>query len=202
MKHPLASCLFLVVAMASIHAEPLGEIDLTPPPGWKSVQPFSPLLADSPLVTLKFVPDDERRAAFIVTLLPADRDYLDFAVTDLDSLSKLTVMAAQPFLDSESPRPVPSALPVVEGLAASLTIPCAPAAATSAAESHRMATTACLLLDAKHVVHVLIYHNGVEAPEYLQAIKAMRSMRVREGGSTRPSGDMAPLATMANATRR
>lgn len=193
MKTPIVS-VFGLLAVAAIHAADLGsDVNVMPPPGWKSVQPFSPLLAPSPYATLKYVPADGRHAAVTITLVPAD--VLGFAVRDFPSLSKFTLIAAQPFLpaDEPAPRVVEHGLPA--GLATWVTAICpAPPQAAPGPETYRMATTASLLLDSNHLVHFTILHDGDNVSEFRQAVDMIRTVHLREVPATAMGGpDSGPL---------
>jgi hypothetical protein len=190
MKRLLAG-LLLLGSLATTRSELLGRnLDLTPPPGWKRVAPFSPLLAESPYATLKYVTADGRRASIVVTLLPVD--LLGFAVNDAASLIEFTLIAAEPFL----PASTPIAFPVRKGFAFSVTAP------ALAPNSHRMTTTACLLLDSKHLVHVAISHDDTEQPEFQQAMQALRSMRLRTDHADLAAPATLPLTELAADSRQ
>lgn len=182
---PLLLSLLALLPLAGGRAALLGaDVNLTPPPKWKSVEPFSPLLEPSPYATLKFVPADGGHAALIITLLPAD--VLGFAVHDCSTLAQFTLVAAQPYFPSDAPPPrlIEQGLP--SGLAACITVtmPSEPGSATNSADAFRMATTATLLLDSKHLVHFAILHDAEDAPEFRQAVETIRTVRLRDAQTT------------------
>ena len=179
MKRVLLS-LLVFSAFTWARADNLGaDVGVMPPSGWKSVEPFPPLLAPSPFATLKYVPADARHAAIIITLMPAD--VLGFSVRDFASLNQFTLIAAQPYLPAGAPAPrvIEHSLPAGLANCVTVTCPLKPAAAPGPAP-YRMATTASLLLDANHLVHFTILHDEENVPEFRQAVEVIRTVHLRE----------------------
>jgi hypothetical protein len=175
-KRFLISCLLLLCPLANGRSDLLGQsITLTPPADWESVRPFPASLAESPYPTLKYLPKDGRPVEIIITLLPAD--VVGFPVTDPVSLRKVCLIAAEPYLDPAAPLPACVELALPEGLGVRITAPCPPAPGRVAGREHTQATIANLLVGSRYLVHVAIFHDGDEAPEYGQALQTLFSMR-------------------------
>jgi hypothetical protein len=173
MKHEL---LFVLVALGLFtrgQSETLGhEIDLTPPAGWQRARPFPSSLAESPYPTLKYLPCDGRNAEIIITLLPPDA--AGFRVSDPKSLKRFSLLAAGPYLGEAAPSHV-AEFTLRDGLAIAVTAP----VSAAAPEPRRLATVAGLFIASKHLVHVAIIHEADMAPEFLQALETMLSVRFR-----------------------
>jgi hypothetical protein len=176
-----------------------GEISLSPPPGWKSVTPFQPLLSPSPHATLKYIPTDGRHALLVITLLPPD--VLGFEVKDRISLERFNRIAAEPFLSGRIAPPQPVELELPDCLATCLTTDYSGPGLPATPEPYRLATTASLLVGRNHLVHVAIFHDGRDAPEYRQALQALQSLRHRGNEVARTKQHSVTLAQASDSGR-
>lgn len=174
MKRLLTSCLLALGALANGRCDVLGDvISLTPPAGWERVQPHPACLDESPFPTLKYLLHDGQQAEIVITLLPAN--IVGFPVTDAESLTKFSLIAAQPYLPASAPQPRVAEFTLPDGLAIAITIP-RPAVAPAEAREH-IATVTGLLIGSKQLVHVAILHEPGKTPEFLQALQTMFSIR-------------------------
>ena len=175
----LLTLLLALFALAQVHAANLGEdLEITPVPGWKSVDPYQSGQPEGPVPTLKFAPKDGRNAAIIISVLPARVPGL--AVTDRESLEAFNLMSAQPYLPEPDALPPVTELRVDGGIGVSITNE-DPAliGKPTPPDEYRMATTATLLLGREHLIVCTIFHDQRDSTDFREAMKILLSVAPR-----------------------
>jgi hypothetical protein len=184
MKRFLVFLLLSSAALASARAELLGNVvDVLPPQGWKSVGAAEPGQPPAPFPVLKFVPEDGRNAAVILSLLPSNAP--GYEVHDLASLTRFTLVAARPFLPSPDARPPLTELKVSGGIGgyivnedpALVGKPVPP-------DEYRIATTATVLLQGRYLIHCTILYDEQDSRDFKEGLKLLLSASVHAANST------------------
>jgi hypothetical protein len=172
MKQFLLLCLVFAWATPRLCGELLGDtVRLRPPPGWERTEPYPENMEASPFPTVRYV---HRTGDCEITLTLLPTNLLGFAVKDQPTLLRFNRIAAEPFVSS-APTAAIAEFPLARGLAISTTA--APSPERESETGSRIATVASVLLESKHLVHVAIFHDPQQAPEFVQALQTMFSMR-------------------------
>jgi hypothetical protein len=170
----LLSCL----PLARGHAETLGrDVEITPAPGWTSVDPLPPGQPLPPYPVLKFTPRDGRNAAVLVSLLPANVP--GYEVTDLASLKAFNIVASRPYLPSPDARPTITELKVPDGIGVAITNedPALIGRAPPPGE-YKIATTVSLLLGGKTLLHCTVFYDEKDSADFREAMQLLLSATV------------------------
>ena len=184
MKRLFAFLLLSSLAFTSGHAELLGNtIDVTAAQGWKSVSAVEPGQSAPPFPVLKYVPADGRNAAILLSLLPANAP--GFEVTDLASLTRFNLIAARPFLPGPDAKPALTELKIPGGIGGYIVNvdpdlvgkPVPP-------NEYRIAATATVLLEGKHLVHCTIFYDEKDSADFKEALRILLSAGVHTPNSS------------------
>jgi hypothetical protein len=165
--------------LARVHAETLGrDVEVTPVPGWASVDPLAPGQPVPPYPVLKFTPKDGRNAAVLISLLPANVP--GYEVTDLASLKAFNIVASRPYLPSPDARPTITELQIPDGLGVAITNedPALIGKAPPPGE-YKIATTVSLLLGGKTLLHCTVFYDEKNSEDFQEAMKLLLSATVR-----------------------
>ncbi|MEJ1972180.1 MAG: hypothetical protein WDM96_06830 [Lacunisphaera sp.] len=174
------SCLILAPTHADCSANPWTS---SPSQAGKSAEPLEPGQTPPPFPVLKYVPADGRNAAILLSLLPAKTS--SFEVTDLASLTRFNLMAAEPYLPSPTARPPLIALKVPGGIGgyivnedpALVGKPVPP-------NEYRIAATGTLLLDGKYLVNCTIFYDEKDSADFKEALRILLSASVHTASQT------------------
>jgi hypothetical protein len=184
MKKLCALLLVGSLVVTSPGADLLGDkLEVTPAPGWKSDDPAPSGWAQPPFPTLRYVPEDGRNAAILLSLLPVE--LADFTVSDEKSLEAFLLMAARPYLPSPDARPPVTKLKIADGIGAYLVNedPALVGKPVPPGE-YRFAVTAALVLDDRYLVHGTIFFDERDSADFKEALKILQSTIVRHSRST------------------
>lgn len=179
--------LVLLASLVPLHADNLGgAIRISPVTGWTREEALPPGQEEPPFPTLRYVPKDGRNAALILTLLP--NDVPGFTITNLSSLKRFNLLLAQPYLANTDDSPPVTELDIPNGIAVCITNE-DPALIGKPAPpgEYKIATTACVLLDRKYVIHGTIFYDERGSDDLHQALQILLSAKVRAATTSVPS---------------
>ena len=160
----------LLLLIVNAPAEPLGEVaDVTPAAGWRLAKNDRPL----PLPTFKYLPPAGRKAALLLSLIPASRA----GVVDTPSLRRFHVKACTPFLPSPD-YPVDSLdLKPAHGTGVYATFTDPKLAGKAAGpDDYKTATSACLFLGGDLLVQATLLCDDPSGRDFSEALDMVRSI--------------------------
>lgn len=165
MKSAAFVVLLLLLPWASILADSIGPIDLTPAAGWHGAP-----VKEASLPTQEYTPADDRNAKILVTIVPS----AVFNVTDAESLRSFHRAVCTPFRGDSttdySPRRVPGE--GVTGWYATFEDPSLVGKPTKRG-SYKVATTVVVWTPPEHVVHATIFTDAVDSPDIAAGLKML-----------------------------
>ncbi len=179
--------LFLLAALVPLHADTLGgAIKISPVSGWMREESLAPGQEEPLFPTLRYVPKDGRNAAIILTLLPNDMPGL--TISNAVALARFNLLLAQPYLANPEDTPPFTELEIPNGIAVCITNedPALIGKPVPPGE-YRIATSACVLLDRKYVIHCTIFYDEMDSAELRQALKILLSATVKTFTTSVPS---------------
>ena len=179
--------LFLLAALVPLRADTLGgAIRITPVSGWILEEAPTSGQEEPAFPTLRYVPKDGRNASLVLTLLPTNVPGL--TITNVVSLARLNLLLAQPYLANPEDTPPFTELEIPDGIAVCITNedPALIGKPVPPGE-YRIATSASVLLDRKHLIHATIFYDEKDSPELRQALQILLSAKVKTAITSVPS---------------
>jgi len=179
--------LFLLAAAATLHADTLGSaIRITPVAGWIREEAPTTGQEEAPFPTLHYVPKDGRNASIILTLLPTNMPGL--TINNIVALARFNLLLAQPYLANPEDTPPFTELEIPDGMAVCITNedPALIGKPVPPGE-YRIATSATVLLEGKHLIHCTIFYDEKDSPELRQALQILLSAKLKASVTNVPS---------------
>lgn len=166
--------LAFVFAIPFARAERLGNtIEVAPVSGWASA-PVDATPVPVPIPTIKFAPKDDRNAAVLISLFPADA----VQVADADSLAQFFHALCGAFGDAAKTAKINTLqLPDGTGIYASFEDPDLIGKPVQKG-NYKWATAVCTLLGKRYVLQATIFSDGVPSADFKEGLEIIRGAKV------------------------